>query len=105
MVPQALPVRLAAAGAIEDRIVTTSPDVTVSTNLGARVNRRDVFRRKELADVFRAAEIPSAQKRNGHSAGQHVELSLAAHNLFLTLATLGLAAPSFGARLLPVGTV
>ncbi|MFX7961268.1 hypothetical protein ABTK60_20485, partial [Acinetobacter baumannii] len=35
---------------LADRIVTTSPDVTVSTNLGAWVNRRGLFRRNELAD-------------------------------------------------------
>src|SRR3546814_8794165 len=35
-----------------DRIVTTSPDVTVSTNLGAFVNQRGLFRRGELKDVL-----------------------------------------------------
>ena len=37
--------------------------------------------------------------------GQHVELGIAEHNLFLTLAALGLSAPLFGARLLPIGTL
>src|SRR5262249_19574881 len=32
-------------GALAERIVTTSPDVTVSTNLGGWVNRRGVFSR------------------------------------------------------------
>ncbi|WP_287458750.1 transketolase [Sphingomonas sp.] len=93
------------ARALAARVVTTSPDVTVSTNLGAFVNQRGLFRRQELADVFAAARIPSAQKWGGHGAGQHIELGIAENNLFLMLAALGLAAPLFGTRLIPVGTV
>ncbi|PZO91946.1 MAG: transketolase [Sphingomonas sanxanigenens] len=88
-----------------DRIVTTSPDVTVSTNLGAFVNQRGLFRRQELRDVFAGARIPSAQKWSGHVAGQHIELGIAENNLFLMLAALGLSAANFGSRLLPIGTV
>ena len=90
---------------LADRIVTTSPDVTVSTNLGGFVNQRGLFRRQELKDVFHAARIPSAQKWVGHGAGQHIELGIAENNLFLMLAALGLSAPLFGTRLLPIGTV
>ncbi|MFC3713318.1 transketolase [Sphingoaurantiacus capsulatus] len=90
---------------LADRIVTTSPDVTVSTNLGAFVNQRGLFRRQDLADVFHLAKIPSAQKWSGGKAGQHIELGIAEHNLFLMLAALGLSAPMFGTRLLPIGTV
>lgn len=91
--------------ALGDRIVTTAPDVTQTTNLGGFVNRRGLFRRQELADVFQAAKIPSAQKWSGHAAGQHIELGIAENNFFLMLAALGLSAPQFGTRLLPVGTV
>jgi pyruvate dehydrogenase E1 component len=94
-----------AGGDLADRIVTTSPDVTVSTNLGAWVNQRGLFRRQALADVFAAAKIPSAQKWGGHSAGQHIELGIAENNLFLMLAALGLAGDLFGTRLFPIGTV
>src|SRR3954467_9065088 len=94
-----------AGGALADRIVTTSPDVTVSTNLGAWVNQRGLFRRGELADVFAAAKIPSAQKWGGGQAGQHIELGIAENNLFLMLAALGLAGDLFGTRLFPIGTV
>jgi pyruvate dehydrogenase E1 component len=90
---------------LADRIVTTSPDVTVSTNLGAFVNQRGLFRRGQLEDVFHAAKIPSPQRWAGHDAGQHIELGIAENNLFLMLAALGLAAPVFGTRLLPIGTV
>ncbi|MDE2412028.1 MAG: transketolase [Sphingomonadales bacterium] len=90
---------------LADHLVTTSPDVTVSTNLGAFVNQRGLFRRQELKDVFQAARIPSAQKWSGSGVGQHLELGIAEHNLFLALAALGLSAPHFGTRLLPIGTV
>ena len=93
------------ARALADRIVTTSPDVTVSTNLGAFVNQRGLFRRADMVDVFNAAKIPSAQKWSGHGAGQHLELGIAENNLFLALTAFGLAGPLFGTRLLPIGTV
>jgi len=94
-----------AGGPLADRIVTTSPDVTVSTNLGAWVNQRGLFRRGELSDVFAQARIPSAQKWGGGQAGQHVELGIAENNLFLMLAAMGLAGDLFGERLFPIGTV
>jgi pyruvate dehydrogenase E1 component len=94
-----------AGGPLSDRILTTSPDVTVSTGLGPWVNARGLFRRQAMPDVFRAANIPSPQKWQGQAQGQHVELGIAEHNLFLVLAAAGLAAPLFGTRLIPIGTV
>jgi pyruvate dehydrogenase E1 component len=90
---------------LADRIVTTSPDVTVSTNLGGWVNRRGVFHRNKLADVFKDEKALSPQSWAMSPSGQHLELGIAEHNLFLMLAALGLAAPLFGVRLLPIGTV
>ena len=90
---------------LADRIVTTAPDVTQTTNLGGFVNQRGLFRRAEVADTFREAKIPSAQKWAAHAAGQHIELGIAENNFFLLLTSLGLAAPHFGTRLIPVGTV
>jgi pyruvate dehydrogenase E1 component len=87
------------------RIVTTSPDVTVSTNLGPWVNRRGIFDRHKKNDVFRDAKLASAQRWGMSPEGQHVELGIAEQNLFLLLAGLGLADRLYGARLLPVGTV
>ena len=90
---------------LAERIVTTSPDVTVSTNLGAWVNRRGIFDRAERADTFREEKVVSAQRWAMSPAGQHIELGIAEHNLFLQLAALGLAEPLFGVRLLPIGTL
>jgi pyruvate dehydrogenase E1 component len=91
--------------AFAKRVVTTSPDVTVSTNLGGWVNHVGLFARAPQADVFRDRKLPSVQKWIHAPQGQHIELGIAENNLFLLLAALGLAEPIFGARLLPVGTV
>ena len=87
------------------RIVTASPDVTVSTNLGPWVNRRGLFARREARDVFAEEDVLSAQRWAMRPEGQHVELGIAENNLFLTLSAFGLAGPVFGTRLLPVGTL
>ncbi len=92
-------------GELADRIVTTSPDVTVSTNLGAWVNQRGLFKRREMKDVFAQAKIASAQKWAATNKGQHIELGIAESNLFLMLAALGLSGDLFGQRLIPVGTL
>jgi pyruvate dehydrogenase E1 component len=90
---------------LADRIVTTSPDVTVSTNLGAWVNRRGLFAREEIADLFRAERIPSTYNWNFSPKGQHLELGIAEMNLFIMLSALGLSHSIFGQRLIPVGTL
>ncbi|MEL6258312.1 MAG: transketolase, partial [Pseudomonadota bacterium] len=88
-----------------NRIVTTSPDVTVSTNLGGFVNRRGLFSRSAVEDVFKQRKIASPQIWAQTPKGRHIELGIAEHNLFLMLAALGLSADLFGERLFPIGTV
>ncbi len=90
---------------LAERIVTASPDVTVSTNLGPWVNRRGLFGRLELADTFQAEKIPSTQKWTFSANGQHIELGIAEMNLFLLLGAAGLSHSLWGKRLLPIGTV
>ncbi|MHA1158687.1 MAG: transketolase, partial [Alphaproteobacteria bacterium] len=90
---------------LAERIVTTSPDVTVSTNLGPWVNRRHLFAREELSDTFRDERVPSAQKWQFRPDGQHIELGIAEMNLFLLLGAAGLSQSLFGERLLPIGTL
>ena len=87
------------------RLVTTAPDVTVSTNLGPWVNRRGLFARETLADTFKAERIPSTYTWAFSPAGQHIELGIAESNLFLLLSALGLSHAINGERLLPIGTV
>ncbi|MGE3697994.1 MAG: transketolase [Hyphomicrobiaceae bacterium] len=93
------------AGPLADRIVTTSPDVTVSTNLGPWVNRRGLFSMASQDDLFKERGLMSPQKWEMGPKGQHFELGIAEMNLFLVLAALGLSHSLFGERLLPVGTL
>ena len=90
---------------LASRIVTTSPDVTVSTNLGPWVNQRRVFSLDVRNDVFRDEKVASAQKWLRNGTGQHFELGIAENNLFIMLAALGLSSRLFGTRLLPIGTL
>lgn len=90
---------------LASRIVTTSPDVTVSTNLGPWVNQRQLFDRHDKTDTFRDEKVASAQKWTMSPVGQHIELGIAENNLFLMLGALGLSHHLFGARLLPIGTL
>lgn len=88
-----------------ERIVTTSPDVTVSTNLGGWVNRRGLFSKEARGDVFKDQKVPSTFNWSSSTAGQHMELGIAESNLFILLSALGLSHAISGARLLPVGTL
>ena len=88
-----------------NRIVTTSPDVSVSTNLGPWINKKGLFNRNESSDTFRDRKIPSTQKWIFSTSGQHIELGIAEMNLFLLLGAAGLSHELFGERLFPIGTV
>ncbi|MGE0094222.1 MAG: transketolase [Alphaproteobacteria bacterium] len=90
---------------LAERIVTTAPDVTVSTNLGAWVNRRGLFAREAMVDTFRAERIPSTYTWEFGPNGQHFELGIAESNLMIMLSALGLSHSINGVRLLPIGTV
>ena len=90
---------------LAERIVTTSPDVTVSTNLGPWVNRRGLFAKETVADTFKSESIPSTFNWSSSPKGQHIELGIAESNLFTLLSALGLSHSINGERLLPVGTL
>jgi len=87
------------------RVITTSPDVTVSTNLGGWVNRRGLFAREAMADIFKRERIPSTFNWEFSPQGQHIELGIAEMNLFILLSALGLSHTINGERLLPIGTL
>jgi pyruvate dehydrogenase E1 component len=91
--------------ALAERLVTASPDVTVSTNLGAWVNRRGLFAQQALADTFKSERIPSTFHWEFSPTGQHIELGIAEMNLFILLSALGLSHAINGERLLPIGTL
>src|SRR5262249_280043 len=91
--------------AIAERVVTASPDVTVSTNLGPWVNRRGLFAREKMADTFKSERIPSTFNWDFSPKGQHIELGIAEMNLFILLSALGLSHAINGERLIPIGTL
>jgi pyruvate dehydrogenase E1 component len=90
---------------VAERIVTTSPDVTVSTNLGGWVNRRGVFARNERTDFSKTENVLSPLRWTTGPSGQHIELGIAENSLFILLNALGLSNSLFGTRLLPIGSV
>ena len=94
-----------AQSAIAERVVTASPDVTVSTNLGAWVNRRGLFAHEKMADTFKSERIPSTFNWDFSPKGQHIELGIAEMNLFILLSALGLSHAINGERLIPIGTL
>ena len=93
---------LADAPGVGERIVTTAPDVSISTNLGGWINKRGVYAHAERADhggserLLRWAPGPT---------GQHIELGISEMNLFMLLGQLGLSHEHHGQHLLPIGTV
>ena len=91
--------------ALAARVLTTSPDVTGTTSLGAWVNRRKLFARADMPDAFIEHRIPSTAKWVFSPEGQHIELGIAEMNLFLLLGAAGLSHSLFGRRLIPIGTV
>ncbi len=94
-----------AGGPLADRILTTSADVTVSTNLGPWVNRRGLFSMEGKEDVFKQRGLMSPQRWEMSPKGQHIELGIAEMNLFLLLAAAGLSHAHYGERLIPIGTL
>ncbi|HSL59742.1 MAG TPA: 1-deoxy-D-xylulose-5-phosphate synthase N-terminal domain-containing protein [Acidimicrobiales bacterium] len=84
------------------RIVTTSPDVSISTNLGGWINKVGVFAAEEQPDLLGEGRLLRWQQG---PSGRHLELGISEMNLFLLLGALGLAHHHHGEQLLPVGTV
>ena len=84
------------------RLVTTSPDVSVSTNLGGWINKMGVFTPEERPDYLGSDRLLKWEQT---SAGQHVELGISEMNMFLALHAFGLAHELHDQHLLPVGTV
>ena len=88
---------------IADRLVTVSPDVAVSTNLGGFVNKTGVWGPDEQP-VYDAMEDSPLTWRVGPD-GQHIEMGIAEMNLVLLLGQLGLSWDHQRERLFPFGTV
>ena len=94
--------RLADVAGVGERIVTCSPDVSVSTNLGGWINKVGVFTPVERTDFLGEERLLRWQQS---PEGRHVELGISEMNLFLLLHALGLGHDLHEHHLLPIGTV
>ncbi|CAN5848839.1 1-deoxy-D-xylulose-5-phosphate synthase N-terminal domain-containing protein [soil metagenome] len=98
--------RLADVEGVGGRIVTVSPDVSVSTNLGGWINKVGVFTPDERTDFgFGDGSEQRLLRWHQSPSGRHVELGISEMNLFLMLHALGLGHELHGHHLLPIGTV
>ena len=95
--------RLARVPKLAERIVTTSPDVSVSTNLSGWILKTGVFAPSELPDY--ETEANQLKRWRYGPQGQHIELGISEMNLFMLLGMLGLSAELCGQHLIPIGTV
>jgi len=93
---------LARVDGIGARIVTASPDVSVSTNLGGWINRVGVFAPEDTPHVD---DAPRLLRWQPGPSGQHIELGISEMDLFMWLSQFGLTAELFGEPLVPLGTV
>ncbi|MGH7334359.1 MAG: transketolase-like TK C-terminal-containing protein [Candidatus Rokuibacteriota bacterium] len=86
-----------------EAIVTVSADVAVTTHLAGWISRRGVYFPEAKPNYF--AELAQAVQWKESPAGQHIEMGIAEHNLFLLLGALGLTGELSGRPLLPIGTL
>ena len=88
---------------LAERIVTVSPDVSVSTNLGGWINKVGVFGDEEEPAYEGPESSPLSWRVSPQ--GRHVELGISEMNLFLVLGQLGLARDYQHEQLFPIGTL
>ena len=88
---------------IGDRVVTLSADVSVTTHLAGWINRKGVYFPRAKPGF--SADGPQAVQWRESPEGQHIELGIAEHNLFLALGALGLTHELSATTLLPIGTL
>src|SRR5580704_17013155 len=92
------------APAAAGRIVTVSPDVSSSTNLGGWVNKVGVWSASERTDWFADAAETILHWRE-KPTGQHIELGIAETNLVGLIGELGATWSRWGQPLLPIGVL
>jgi pyruvate dehydrogenase E1 component len=86
------------------RVVTVSPDVSSTTNLGGWVNKVGVWSATERRDWFEDDPETIMHWRE-KPTGQHVELGIAETNLVGLLGELGATWSRWGEPLLPIGVM
>jgi pyruvate dehydrogenase E1 component len=89
---------------VAERVVTVSPDVASSTNLGGWINHVGIWHLGDRIDWF-ADDTDTLVRWRESAHGQHIELGIAEGNLVGLLAELGLTWARDGEPLLPIGTL
>jgi pyruvate dehydrogenase E1 component len=92
------------APAVAERVVTVSPDVGTSTNLGGWINKAGIWAVGERIDWF-ADDTDTLVRWRETDHGRHIELGIAEVNLVGLLGELGATWSREGQPLLPVGTI
>jgi pyruvate dehydrogenase E1 component len=89
---------------VAERVVTVSPDVASSTNLGGWLNKVGVWSVGDRRDWF-ADDPQTLVHWHESTAGRHFELGIAETNLVGLLGELGATWSRYGQPLLPIGTI
>lgn len=89
---------------IAKRVVTCSPDVASSTNLGGWINKTGVWSVNDRLDWF-ADDPDRLLKWAEGTHGQHIELGIAETNLVGLIGELGATWSRWGERLIPIATL
>src|SRR4051794_30775766 len=89
---------------VAERVVTVSPDVGTSTNLGGWINRQGIWALGDRIDWF-ADDTDTLVRWRETDHGRHIELGIAEVNLVGLLGELGATWRQDGQPLLPVGTI
>jgi pyruvate dehydrogenase E1 component len=89
---------------VAERVVTVSPDVGTSTNLGGWINHAGIWNPSERVDWFADDTNTLVHWREGHQ-GRHIELGIAEMNMVGLLGELGATWSRDGQPLLPIGTL
>ena len=89
---------------VAERVVTVSPDVGTSTNLGGWINKQGIWAIGDRIDWF-ADDTDTLVRWRESDHGRHIELGIAEVNLVGLLGELGATWSRDGQPLLPVGTI
>jgi pyruvate dehydrogenase E1 component len=89
---------------VAERVVTVSPDVASSTNLGGWINKGKIWSVGERRDWFED-DTQTLVHWHESTRGHHIELGIAETNLVGLLGELGATWSRYGQPLLPIGTI
>jgi pyruvate dehydrogenase E1 component len=103
---------------VAERVVTVSPDVASSTNLGGWINKAEIWWVSDPRALGRAERLRLGERRDWFAddrqtlvhwhetvSGRHIELGIAETNLVGLLGELGVTWSRYGQPLLPIGTI